>query len=141
MKINGPYVHSTGQLKGRAYVVIKNGSKQTTMLYSRFLMEQKLGRKLEYDETVDHIDNDFTNDNLENLQVISRAENSAKRHIDNENFVEYAIYECPLCGIKFKKDVRHVKHNRKQGKAGPFCSKSHAATFTNRQKVSPSRQI
>jgi hypothetical protein len=129
MKINGPYIHSTGKLKGRAYVSIVDGGKKTTMLYSRFLMEQKLGRKLEYDETVDHIDNDFTNDSLSNLQLLSRIENSAKRHVDTNNVIEMSTYECPMCGSEFEKDVRHVKHNRKQGKAGPFCSKSCAGKY------------
>lgn len=137
MKINGPYVHSTGKLKGRAYVVLTDESKRTTMLYSRYLMQQKIGRKLDYDETVDHIDNDFTNDDISNLEIKTRAKNAAKWHVDVESTIEYGTYECPLCGKEFQKDARHVRHNRKQGKAGPFCSRSHAAKYS----ASLSRQI
>ena len=41
-------------------------------------MEIRLGRRLNSDETVDHIDNDKTNDSPENLQVLSLKDNARK---------------------------------------------------------------
>lgn len=49
-------------------------------LMSRALLEVKLGRKLTSTEICDHIDNDFTNDSPDNLQILSRAENTSKGH-------------------------------------------------------------
>ena len=46
--------------------------------HDRLLMEQKLGRKLKYNETVHHKDGDRGNNAADNLEVISRAENTAK---------------------------------------------------------------
>jgi hypothetical protein len=43
--------------------------------YHRHLMEEKLGRKLEKHELVDHIDGDRRNNSIENLRVCSHAEN------------------------------------------------------------------
>ncbi len=37
-----------------------------------------LGRRLEKDDHIDHIDGDRTNDDLENLQVLSTPEHVAK---------------------------------------------------------------
>lgn len=54
-----------------------DGSKHT-ILFSRLLMEISLNRKLLFDETVDHIDGDSSNDSLDNLQVLSRSENARK---------------------------------------------------------------
>ena len=43
-------------------------------------MENHLGRLLEDWETVDHIDNDETNDEISNLQILSLQDNILKQH-------------------------------------------------------------
>lgn len=47
---------------------------QRRVSYSKWLMEQKLGRKLASNEVVYHIDGDKYNTELNNLEVITRAE-------------------------------------------------------------------
>lgn len=47
---------------------------QRRISYSKWLMEQQLGRKLESNEVVYHIDGDKYNNELSNLEVITRAE-------------------------------------------------------------------
>lgn len=124
MRVNGPYVHTSGRLKGRKYVnIIDVDGKRTSMLYSRYLMEEKLGRKLSYDETVDHIDEDPSNDSLDNLQIVSRSENS-KKSARLRREIEYIEFDCILCGKPGKQQAKNFRHNRNQGKAGPFCSRS-----------------
>jgi len=131
-RILGPYRHKTGQLKGRAYLQIHycDGSKGT-MLYSRYKMEEHLGRRLNKNETVDHIDEDVTNDDLSNLRVVSRSEN-AKMWAANNRDIDYTTFICPECGEEAEKETRYVKHNRKQGKAGPFCGRSCAGKYSAR---------
>jgi hypothetical protein len=125
MRVNGPYVHSTGELKGRRYVnITRDDRSRTTQLYSNYLMEQKLGRKLDFDETVDHIDNDPTNDNLSNLQILSRSANAAKWHVDTGNTIEYVMLDCLHCGEEFQKEARNERRRIKQNKRGPYCGKS-----------------
>jgi hypothetical protein len=41
-------------------------------------MANHLGRDILPEETVDHIDGDFTNDDIDNLQLLSREENASK---------------------------------------------------------------
>ena len=93
-------------------------------------MEQKLGRKLDRGETVDHIDEDFTNDNIENLQILTLSEN-AKKHARIKRPIEYVEFTCPVCGNEAKKEARNVKHNLKRGKDGPFCGRSCAGKWSH----------
>ena len=78
MHILGPYIYPSGPNEGRRYVITVDGGKRKQMLYSRWLMQEHLGRELLPDEHVDHIDEDKTNDRLDNLQILSPAANSRK---------------------------------------------------------------
>ena len=92
------------------------------MLYSRWLMQEALGRTLGYDETVDHIDEDKTNDALENLQILTRKGNAEKSATFRPG-PEYYEFICPVCKQPARKLARFVRHNRNLGKAGPFCGR------------------
>lgn len=129
MRINGPYVHTTGKLKGRRYINIIDGSKKTTMLYSRYLMQEHLGRTLLPSEHVDHIDEDKTNDNIDNLQILSLSENAKKAAL--KRLPKWVEFICPVCGNSAKKLKRIVDHNLKMGKAGPYCGRRCAGKAHN----------
>lgn len=57
---------------------------QRRVSYSKWLMEQELGRKLQNNEIVYHIDGDAYNNDISNLEVITRAE-LLKRNQHNKN--------------------------------------------------------
>lgn len=65
------------------YRITVNGKR---VLKHRYLMEKKLGRKLSDDEIVHHIDGDNTNNNLDNLKVLTQSEH-CKNHRENGRFV------------------------------------------------------
>lgn len=86
-KVSGEYpyqdfwVHrSFDALKRRwvANLTAKNGQSRTTMHYARYLMATYLKRVLGEDEHVDHINDNRTDDRLENLQILTRLENILK---------------------------------------------------------------
>jgi len=63
---------------GRRRIYLYGKGIKTTTAYARYLLAVKLGRFLTKDETVDHIDNDKTNDSIDNLQILSLRANVQK---------------------------------------------------------------
>lgn len=115
-KIYGPYLRKDG----RQQLVIKTDDKLTTISYPKWLMEQHLGRKLESWETVDHIDNNPLNNDLQNLQILSRAENARKSVV----YAEQIQLKCKCCGsLFFKRKALEIYERAVRKKDGPFCSK------------------
>jgi len=70
--------------RGRSKIKIAEGHWQP---YHRYLMEQEIGRKLEPDEVVHHINKDKTDDRIENLQLLTdhdhRSLHMKERHNQN----------------------------------------------------------
>ena len=128
MKIFGPYLRKDGR---KHICIVYSSGLRKTKSYPRWLLEQHLGRELLPDETVDHIDNDFTNDSLDNLQILSRADNTRKGRQNNSRKMQYVEFECPICKQQAVKSLRDVKGNIKKGKAGPFCSRKCAGIFSH----------
>lgn len=126
MKVYGPYTREDG----RKHVILYDfeAGIRRTQSYPRYLMEQHLGRPLEEYETVDHIDEDFTNDDISNLQLLSREENARKSMSFRP--AEMGWFTCPCCDKDFEKELRTVRHNQgRKGGAGPFCSRSCAGYY------------
>lgn len=117
MKIYGPYLRKDKRL----VIVINHGDRMQTLSYPKYLMEQHLGRKLLPHETVDHIDNNPLNNDLSNLQILSRADNVKKSHPT----AEYVELKCKYCKKIFKRrKVVHERNIKVRKVDGPFCSKS-----------------
>ena len=69
------YVNNEGR---RLIKFIKDKKHIKGMAYARYLLSVKLGRFLTDDEQVDHIDNDKTNDSIDNLQILTPKANTDK---------------------------------------------------------------
>ena len=127
MKVYGPYTRKDG----RQHVIVHENGKRSTVSYPKYLLESKLGRKLLPHETCDHIDNDYTNNSLDNLQVLTRGDNSRK-HMALK-LAEQGYFVCPECNKSFYKLMRYARANNVvQKKAGPFCSKSCAGRYSQK---------
>lgn len=112
-KIYGAYERKDGR---KHICVIWPDGKRSTVSYPKYLMEKHLNRYLTKDETVDHIDRDFTNNNIDNLQILDRLEHikiDAKR-VKEQEFV------CRNCGKVF---VRKPTPSLNKRNTGYFCSK------------------
>lgn len=118
MKIYGPYKRKDG----RQHVIHYDEVTKTkrTQSYPRYLMEQHLGRKLEDWEEVDHINNDPTDDRIENFQLLTKSDNIKK----SAKKTEWEEFTCPICNIDFLARMRDIRGNQgTQKKRGPYCSK------------------
>jgi hypothetical protein len=125
MKVYGPYFRKDG----RQHVIISVDGKKKTVSYPRYLMQQVINRELTDLETVDHIDGDFTNNDLSNLQILTREANASKKYDDHPQLrSKYITYMCPVCNNTFQREERVVRRNQiKRGCEGPYCSKSCAS--------------
>lgn len=117
IKVYGPY----GRKDLRKHVVIYDTTTATrrTMSYARWLMTCKLGRELTPEETVDHIDGDFTNDGLDNLQILTLIDNIRK-----SSTTEMITLTCQFCGASFSRPARAERQRIKKDHSGPYCNKS-----------------
>lgn len=122
-KVYGPYLRKDGRL----HVVLYGNGVRRTISYPKFLMEKHLGRELEPNETVDHIDNDPLNNSLDNLRILSREDNARRGVAEGE----VIIVVCAVCGKEFARK-RYIELKRvNQGQNGPFCSDRCRHTITH----------
>ena len=120
IKVYGPYTRKDGR---QHVILVHEDLSRQTMSYPKYLMEQHLKRALLASETVDHINNDFTDNRIENLQILTQAENSTKEMQRPERAKKFYEFICPMCGTFAVKPLNFVKGNKSKGRAGPFCSR------------------
>lgn len=124
----GPYLGKDG--RRRMWVTYQDNSKKI-ITYARFLMEEKIGRILLPEETVDHIDRNKLNDTIGNLRIVDRIQHV----IDDSKRVRLVSIACVRCGKMAKKRGRDLQHNAKLKKAGPFCGRSCAGKYGQEVQV------
>ena len=129
VKVYGPYTRRDGR---KHVVLVHEDSRKQTISYPKYLMEQHLGRSLLPSETVDHINHDFTDDRIENLQILSRKDNSRKEMERPERVRKFYEFICPECGAFVSKPLNFVKASKKKGRTGPFCSRKCAGIASSR---------
>lgn len=96
--------------EGRRYAVLNpidkaSDIKRKTISYARYLMSVKEKRFLNDNEEVDHIDENKMNDDINNLQILTKKENIAKE----KKFIGKKMVElkCPCCGKVFSRERRN----------------------------------
>jgi hypothetical protein len=112
LSIRNTYQNKDG--RWRSYCVDENGEPHIVS-YPRLLMEQKLGRPLEPNEDVHHIDEDYNNNDIDNLEVILHGEHQRKHSQKYINTIE----KCMICGKMFQMSssqwslfMRDIRRNR-----------------------------
>lgn len=101
--------------ENRKNVILFNNKKdRTTISYARYLMSVKLKRFLNKNEEVDHIDNNKTNDRLNNLQLLTPIQNRNKTAKGQTKLK----FICPVCKKKFKLTLRQSHREN------PCCSRT-----------------
>jgi hypothetical protein len=89
---------------GRKYIHLYNSDKDRTLIsYARYMLSVKYGYLVSDDVDADHKDNDFTNDNIDNIQSLSKVENIRKHHISSKGFILSDTDQyCVICNKPFR---------------------------------------
>lgn len=98
--------------------LINSKDDRTTISYARYLKSVELGYILPREYEVDHKNVDHTNDNLDNLQVLTKQEHRKKTAKDFGGR-DYAAFTCPECETVFVRETYKVKKNQ----SNVFCSR------------------
>ena len=130
-KIYGPYKSRKDK---RSRIIIQWPNKKLTCIsYPKYLMELHLGKYLNCNETVDHIDGNVENNDLSNFQILNRLE-----HLKIDNPKMTWSYNCPNCNKEFIVNANKQKNirmkQRKLNYTGPFCSRSCAVIYQFKNK-------
>lgn len=128
-KVYGPYARPDG----RAIVIVvdDNGSRRTVS-YPKWILEQHLGKVLDKDErTVDHIDRDHNNNDINNLRIVPRAQHSK----DDTRRVKLIKLRCSLCDKEFERSPRLMRDKNKKGVCGNFCSRQCSGRYSRRVQL------
>lgn len=114
----GPYKRKDN----RKHIILYNEKtfKRATVSYPKALIELSNNEILDENLTVDHIDRDFNNNDIDNLKVISKSEHST---LDVKRRIIHDI-QCSFCGVTFNPSRQQLECNKNSKKlAGPFCSR------------------
>ncbi len=133
---NAGYTHVGNE--GRKLITLKkfNGELVGTS-YARYIMAVKLGRFLTDQEEVDHIDNNKTNDDPNNLQILTPEQNREKQRLHYINNVQQKFdLACPYCGKDFTLTERDMKmrfdyFHKNNGSGLIYCSSSCNAKYNS----------
>ena len=125
--ILGPYEKPNSN--GRKFVIIYDiiTHRKITLPYARYLWLTNVG-DIPEDYVVDHINNEPSDDRIENLQLLSVDDNNRKR----DEFLGYRpegyTFNCPVCGTERTIKFWIYAQNQLRGNnRGPYCSRSCAS--------------
>lgn len=135
-QLEEPYcsVYRYGHLRtdprtGRKQVrLTKHDGTTTTTSYARYLYNVSCGYFIPSYLDVDHINEDRTDDRIENLQLLTRAENIAKYHKHyRDNFIFFHDITCSHCGKVFKLseselNARRINNKSLSERSKYYCS-------------------
>ena len=116
--ITGLYLRKDNRLM---CIIKKNNGQKTSASFPKVIIELFMNEKISKDKTIDHIDMDPLNNNLNNLQIIDREAHCKQDSLKNKD----VYVNCFMCGNLFKINGKDLScRQRKRNKSNHyFCSK------------------
>ena len=95
----GPYTRRDGRMH---VILVRHNSagsieSRRTVSYPKYLVEKYLDTYIDERYTIDHIDGDFTNNELDNLRIVLRDRHSSSHALMRETLTK----QCVVCGGSF----------------------------------------
>lgn len=115
---------------GRKLLDLVNCSKhRTTISYARYLFSVNIGYVVPDEFHVDHINEDRTDDRLDNYQLLTPSQHASK----NAKFV---VLKCPCCNVEFEKPTGIYKQLLKN-RTNTFCSRNCNGKYNSEHRNLP----
>lgn len=105
----------------RNVCLVNNRQDRTTISYARYLMCVKIGYILSDEYEVDHVDDDKTNDDIGNFQILTKQQNIEKEQ-RRLSLLVTKTFQCN-CGNLFTLRDRDVNMKIKAGNKKFYCSR------------------
>ena len=116
------------------YAVVKghpNASKYGYVLYHRIVMENHIGRILNPNEVVHHIDGDKFNNIVSNLQLMDCIDHVKLHGLKQGR--KYVLLKCPECDTLF--EIEHRNSFLCKKKRATFCSRKCSGSFNRKKQL------
>lgn len=99
--------------KGTGYLYSYNPNHYTAnkagkVLEHVYVMSKSIGRKLNKDECVHHIDRDKTNNHIDNLMLLTIAEHALLHQIEDNGYLRVST-NCDSCSLPFEHSKRETR--------------------------------
>ena len=129
---------------GRQHIVLNNlklakkhKDKLKTISFPKALMESYIGRKLLKNETVDHIDKNPLNNELNNLQIIDRVDHVKLDVIRRKPIIK----NCDNCGKEFELSKAQVTDRNTGRSLVSFCSRKCSGNYRKQVRLGTIKPI
>jgi hypothetical protein len=131
-KIYGPY--DNGEDRLIVIIIFPDGHRKTTQ-YARYLMEVNLGYEIPIGIDINHKDENKLNNDINNLELKEHVIHCSEHSKLPEIFEEFICPECSDIFILNRRGLTNHRHNRKNTRFGPFCSRSCAGKYSQRLRI------
>ncbi len=116
---------------GRYYACLRSAGRDKTIAWAKYVYETSTGQLVPPGLTVDHVDEDKTNDAFTNLQLLTSLANTPK-HAAARASVTRVQFVCPCCAKPFSVGAGTVRFFPKRRF---HCSHRCAGTMQHRNKA------
>lgn len=99
----------TNKENRKTLLLVNDKKDRSSTQYARYLLAVKLKRFLTSDETVDHVNDDKTDDSLENLQILTRKDNLVKAN----KYPDVKLI-CPICKDTFYRTLTQLRGKKER---------------------------
>lgn len=89
----------------------------------RYIMTNYLNRELSYNDVVHHKDGNKKNNDISNLELLSRKEHASGHGIKQDD-EKYITLKCDYCGQDFNILISKHKYRISKSQCNFFCSRS-----------------
>lgn len=130
------YARVSTKDKRKRVDLVNNSKDRTTISYARYLMCVSAGYILDDNLEVDHINCDESNDDISNLQILTKEQHREKTNREITTGRSGIHLVCSCCGIIFFRETRYLKRSKVYTACSRKCNGnlSRTISFSGKKK-------